>query len=53
LSFEVAADWFGPILDGAAAAHAAGIIHRDLKPENVMGQRDDHGSLEMSLCSRS
>ena len=35
----VAADWFGPMLDGLAAAHAQGIVHRDLKPENVIGQR--------------
>jgi len=38
-----AAEWFGQILDGVAAAHDEGIIHRDLKPENVVRQRPEHG----------
>ena len=46
---RVAADWFGPLLDGTAAAHAHGIIHRDLKPENVIGRRDDAGSLAVKI----
>ena len=46
---ETAAEWFGPLLDGTAAAHAHGIIHRDLKPENVIGRRDDAGALVVKL----
>jgi len=45
----VAAEWFGPLLDGTGAAHAHGIIHRDLKPENVIGRRDDGGSLAVKI----
>jgi eukaryotic-like serine/threonine-protein kinase len=43
LAGAVAAEWFGQILDGVAAAHEEGIIHRDLKPENVVRQRPEHG----------
>ncbi len=43
------ADWFEPLLNGIAAAHARGIVHRDLKPENVMGHRDDSGVLAVKI----
>jgi hypothetical protein len=45
----IAAEWFAPLLDGTAAAHAHGIIHRDLKPENVIGRRDEAGSLTVKI----
>ena len=44
-----ATEWFGPMLDGAAAAHAHGIVHRDLKPENIIGRRDDAGALAVKI----
>lgn len=45
----LAADWFDPLLDGLAAAHARGIIHRDLKPENVMGLQAAPGTLVVKI----
>ena len=45
----LAAEWFGPLLDGAGAAHAHDIVHRDLKPENVIGRRDDSGVLAVKI----
>jgi hypothetical protein len=44
-----AAEWFEPLLDGIAAAHARGIVHRDLKPENVMGHRGESGALAVKI----
>ena len=49
LTPAVAAEWFGPLLDGTAAAHAHGIVHRDLKPENVIGRRDEACSLAVKI----
>jgi hypothetical protein len=46
---SVAAEWFAPMLNGIAAAHARGIVHRDLKPENVMGHRDESGVLAVKV----
>ena len=49
LTPQTAAEWFEPLLEGIAAAHASGIVHRDLKPENVMGQRDASGTLSVKI----
>jgi hypothetical protein len=49
LTPQTAAEWFEPLLEGIAAAHANGIVHRDLKPENVMGQREASGRLDVKI----
>ena len=49
LTPPAAAEWFAPLLDGAAAAHASGLVHRDLKPENVIGWRTDSGRLAVKI----
>jgi len=45
-----AAAWFGQLLEGVKAAHAAGIIHRDLKPENLLIARSQDGRERVKIA---
>lgn len=45
-----AAAWFGQLLEGVKAAHAAGIIHRDLKPENLLIARFQDGRERVKIA---
>jgi serine/threonine protein kinase len=41
LSEGEAREWFTPLIEGLAQAHAAGIVHRDIKPGNLILRASD------------
>jgi serine/threonine protein kinase len=43
ISPEQALELIIPVVEGVAAAHAAGVVHRDLKPDNIM--LHEHGDV--------
>jgi serine/threonine-protein kinase len=50
ISPATAAAWFGQLLAGVKAAHAAGIVHRDLKPENLLIARFEDGRERIKIA---
>jgi serine/threonine protein kinase len=41
LSEGEAREWFTPLIEGLAQAHAAGLVHRDIKPGNLILRASD------------